>query len=185
MTVTIFGAKCSPASANYVLRRAAEDFCGKQPESQVAAQAFHKNFYMDDFLYSCPNHHEANAVRRNVTQILAEGFRLTKWKSDSKDVLEAIPTEERAQKGVTPYTNDSILGCIWDSATDALSLRPVETTARESKRGIVQIVAKLFYPLGMALPFVLLAKVLVQRLWRRKCGWDEPLSQEENGEWHE
>ena len=81
MTVTIFGAKCSPASANYVLRRAAKEHCENNPECFAAVDAIHNNFYMDDVLYSCVNTHEAVVMQKEVTKLLAMGgFRLTKWK---------------------------------------------------------------------------------------------------------
>ena len=155
MTVTIFGAKCSPASANYVLRRTADDHCENRPESRKAVEVIRNNFYMDDFLYSCINAAEAKTMQREVTEVLATGgFRLTKWKSNSEDVLKAIGPQERATAEVG-LTKESVLGCVWDTSQDTLSLRPVETSAFESKRGIAQVVARLFDPLGIALPFVL------------------------------
>ena len=186
MTVTIFGAKCSPASANYVLRRTARDHCeNHRGESEAAAKAIHNNFYMDDFLYSCVSIQEAKIMQTEVTKLLAlGGFRLTKWKSNSEDVLRTIPEKERARQE-TNSTKESVLGCAWDSSLDTLSLRPVDKSSLESKRGIVQVVARVFDPLGIALPFVLQAKLLVQRLWLRKCGWDDELFQEEKREWHQ
>ena len=49
MTVSIFGMKCSPAIANFVLRKTAEENCGATPISRAAALAVKQNFYMDDF----------------------------------------------------------------------------------------------------------------------------------------
>ena len=185
MTATIFGAKCSPASANFVLRRTGEDHAGSHQQGRAMTEAIRNNFYMDDFLYSCRNVHEAKTMQNDITRLLAKGgFRLTKWKSNSPVVLEAIHPTERAQKEIN-FTDESVLGCMWNTSVDTLSLRQVETSPLESKRGIVQVVARLFDPLGMALPFVLQAKLLVQRLWLRKCAWDDPLLQGEKGEWRE
>ena len=55
MTVSIFGMKCSPAIAGYVLRRTADDNCEGTLKSMAAVSAVKHNFYMDDFLGSEPD----------------------------------------------------------------------------------------------------------------------------------
>ena len=92
MQVAIFGAKSSPASANYALRRTIADHAeevGLRPET---AEALPDNFYMDDFLRAAE---EAKEMRTKVTELLAKGgFRLVKWTSNAREVLESIPQEE-------------------------------------------------------------------------------------------
>lgn len=47
MHVVIFGAKCSPTLANFVLRKTAEDHKGTTGELLAAARAVTRHFYMD------------------------------------------------------------------------------------------------------------------------------------------
>lgn len=47
-----------------------------------------------------------------------------------------------------------------------------------SKRFIVGRVAEVFDSLGLASPFKVRAKILVQDLWVKGLGWDEPFTQE-------
>ena len=48
MQVSIFGAKCIPAIANYVLHRTAEDGCTGTTQSVEAKKAVENSFYVDD-----------------------------------------------------------------------------------------------------------------------------------------
>ena len=50
MRVIIFGAKCSPTLANFVLRKIAEDHKTDTAESLAAARSVTRHFYMDNFL---------------------------------------------------------------------------------------------------------------------------------------
>ena len=44
-----------------------------------------------------------------------------------------------------------------------------------TKRGMLKITASIFDPLGIVSPFVVRAKLLLQRLWSMKFDWDQPL----------
>ena len=53
-----------------------------------------------------------------------------------------------------------------------------------TKRGVLSRLSMVFDPLGLVSPFVLRAKILVQRLWAMKLDWDQPLSGSELSEWN-
>ena len=46
------------------------------------------------------------------------------------------------------------------------------------KRIILSKVAGVFYPLGLAGPFVVCAKILLQEMWTKGLDWDEPIDHE-------
>jgi len=95
MTVHVFGAVDSPCCANYALQRAAVDQQGKFSEDAI--NAVRRNFYMDDLLASKQSSDEATGLAKDLIGILATGwFRLTKWMSNSREVLAAIPSSEVA-----------------------------------------------------------------------------------------
>ena len=95
MTVHVFGAVDSPCCANYALQRTAHDQEGKFSEDAI--HAVKRNFYIDDLLTSKPNSDEATHIAKQLIGILATGgYRLTKWMSNSRDVLAAIPSSEVA-----------------------------------------------------------------------------------------
>ena len=91
MTVRVFGSVDSPCCASYALQRTALDQRGKFSEDTI--YAVKRNFYMDDLLASKPNSDEAIVLAWQLIEILATGgFRRTKWMSNSREVLAAIPT---------------------------------------------------------------------------------------------
>ena len=188
MKVVIFGAKCSPTLANFVLRKTAEDHVTGTTESLAAAKAITKNFYMDDFLKSEESVLDAKTTQREVTSLVAKGgFRLTKWMSNSPDVLRSVPLEERSSceldLSCLGQAEHRALGCFWSPAEDFLCVKSSEVDATASKRGVLRRLSMVFDPLGIVSPFLLRAKLLVQRLWALRCGWDEPLTGDELTVW--
>ena len=81
MVVHLFGAISSPACANLALCKTAED--------NHVINTVERNFYVDDCLKSLPNQQKA------VEHV--SSFKLTKWVSNSGDLLQAIPEKERAK----------------------------------------------------------------------------------------
>lgn len=58
------------------------------------------NFYVDDCLHSLPSSSEAIMHMDDLHKLtFKEGFNLTKWISNDREVLESIPVEDRA-KGI-------------------------------------------------------------------------------------
>lgn len=55
------------------------------------------NFYMDDLLKSVPTTDEAIRLAHQLIDLLKKGgFRLTKWLSNSREVIQALPKSELA-----------------------------------------------------------------------------------------
>lgn len=71
------------------------------------------------------------------------------------------------------------LGVLWSAQEGAFSCIMTSMLADIlSKRFIVGRVAEVFDSLGLARPFKVRAKILVQDLWTKGLGWDEPFTQE-------
>ena len=188
MQVAIFGAKSSPASANFVLRRTIADHAEDVGLKTETASTLHNNFYMDDFLRSERTPEEAITVRKQTTELLSRGgFRLVKWISNSRDVLEGIPREEQAHPELDFYgahlPAEGALGVVWDAERDSLGFRFRDTETPATKRGMLKKTASVFDPLGIAAPFLITAKILMQKLWMLQLDWDEELEGEERLQW--
>ena len=57
------------------------------------------NFYVDDLLKSVSNKEQALSVLQDVTELCSNGgFRLTKWISNIRDVIQTVPVEEKAKE---------------------------------------------------------------------------------------
>ncbi|XP_043212326.1 uncharacterized protein LOC122376502, partial [Amphibalanus amphitrite] len=180
MQVTIFGAKSSPASANYVLQRTVADHGEDCGLPKKAVETVKNSFYMDDFLRSEEHEDDALKTTKQVTETLSRGgFHLSKWVSNSRRVLESIPREKRAQPELdlteAELPTQGALGVVWDAEKDSLSFRFRDSSVPMTKRGGLQRTASISDPLGIAAPFVIRAKMFMQQLWTKQLDWDDEL----------
>ena len=121
------------------------------------------------------------------------GFRLTKWLSNDRKVLAAIPESERAKSVVNleivNLPTECVLGIKWNVETDKFVWDVREETmalARQkqpTRRGMLSIVYSVFDPIGLIAPFVMKAKLLLQESCRKQQGWDEEIAAQEKQQW--
>ena len=117
-----FGVTSSPFLATASLRQVAIDHA----EQHFTAGLVPVKFYVDDFLHGAVNVAEALAIRVDINQLLSHGnFTLRKWRSNSEELMKAIPEELREIEPIhlTVNFNDSSpkpLGVHWNTRTDML-----------------------------------------------------------------
>ena len=133
---------------------------------------------MDDLLAGANTVEGALELYSSLREVLTKGgFNLCKWRSSSPSVLEGIPTELQEKLPVKEVTSShsptqpKALGLEWNSSLDCMSpsIKPSDTFKR-TKRGIVSDAFDVF---GWIAPSVLVMKLLYQKLWLLKTGWDE------------
>ncbi|XP_022784631.1 uncharacterized protein LOC111325153 [Stylophora pistillata] len=61
-----------------------------------------------------------------------------------------------------------------------INVKPRDPT----RPGILAVFSSIYDPLGLAAPFVLTAKILLQDLCRRKLGWDDTIPGDDEDRWH-
>ena len=95
MRVHLFGGASSPSCANFALKRTAEhNIEGFDPQT---IETVKRNFYVDDCLKSVESEDNTIRLASQLRELLARGgFKLTKWLSNSKKVIESLPESERA-----------------------------------------------------------------------------------------
>ena len=103
-----------------------------------------KDFYIDDFEKSVRTVSEASSVADEVTCLLSEaGFRLTKWMSNSREVLSKIPEADRAKPNLDLDLEnlpvERTLGVQWDVEKDAFLFKVREPHQPPTKRGILSV----------------------------------------------
>ncbi|XP_037868491.1 uncharacterized protein LOC119628814 [Bombyx mori] len=132
---------------------------------------------------------EAIKRAQEVDSILQKGgFVLSKWSSNSAEFLKSIEPNKRtsrAQLDLKLDGNVQALGLIWNLGTDQFQYK-VNLPARSSsitKRGILSDIQRLFDPLGWIAPSLILAKILIQRLWLEPIGWDDEINQSLLHDW--
>ena len=143
-----------------------------------------KSTYMDDSLDSTRDNAKAVQLFHQLQGLWGKaGMKARKWLSNSPEVLTVIPQELRAFEidlnfnASTPLTKT--LGVLWSAQQDVFSFHvaiPVVDTL--TKRSILGRVTAVFDPLGLASPFIVRAKILIQDLWSMGLGSDEPITRE-------
>ena len=186
MTVHLFGGTWSPSCCAYALRRTAEDNGGLY--SPAAVETIVQNLYVDDCLKSVPTVSEAISLVSEVKMLAAEGgFNLTKWTSNSPEVVSRVPYGDRSKKAqecaLNALAEDRVLGVCWRVHEDHLSFQVQRMDQPLTKRGILSMLSSVYDPLGLASPFVLRARRIVQNLCRTKIGWDEPIPEMDREQW--
>ena len=179
-TVHLFGAVSSPSCANFALRKTATDNESNYDEKVISTIL--KNFYVDNCLKSVQTVDEAVQLIDDLGDACSKGgFRLTKWISNNRTVLESVPECERAKevKDLDLDHNDLPLGRAlavqWCVETDTFRFGITMNERQPTRRGILSAVSSIYDPLGLISPFVLPAKVILQDLCRLRIGWDDEI----------
>ena len=181
MLVHLFGSVSSPACANMALRQTVED--NEEKYNSTVTQTMLRNFYVDDCLKSLEDEESAiNLVYDLISLCQDGGFHLTKWISNKKDVIGSIPNSERS-KNIKDLClehdnlpQERALGVFWMMETDSFGFK-IQLQSRETtRRGILSIVSSIYDPLGLASPFILPAKIILQNLCKEGVGWDDNIT---------
>jgi len=186
MKVHLFGATSSPSCAAFSLRQAARDFGGAY--EPVVASTVERCMYVDDCLTSVSDVETAIELVDGLRSLLAKaGFRLTKWLSNSEEVLASIPENELTKSlhvhALDCTLQERILGVAWNVQSDtfrfsvALPLRP------RTRRGLLSTVNSLFDPLGFVAPVVLEVRLIYRNLCQMELEWDEPMPEQALRRW--
>ena len=187
MTRHVFGLRSSPSCAAFALLRTAADY-GKEFDEKVTNYV-QRNFYVDDLLLSVPTTLDAEHAAHDLTALLKRGgFTLTKWSSNSRQVLQCIPSEIRAQAVQNLVPSDCLpgaqtLGLLWEPDSDYFRYSIQMDQKPSTKRGILSTIASIYDPLGLLSPTMLDAKLILQDLTKSKIGWDDPIPPDSLQHW--
>ena len=182
MTVHLFGKADSPCIAAWALKRTATD--NRTEFGNDVCEVVSNNFYVGACLFSVPTAERAIKASLQLIQLLQKGnFRLTKFVSNVKEVLSAIPAEERTVKSLDldKLPIERSLGLQLDTETDTFGVKVALSSKQmndNTRRGCLSTISSTFDPLGMIGPVLLPGKRVMQKTWQFKLHWDERLSEE-------
>ena len=104
---------------------------------------------------------------------------LRKWRTNSADLLQTIPEELREsdqhQVITAPADCHKALGIHWSTEKDTLYISTLKLTERDvpTKRQLASDVARTFDIMGWFAPATITGKIMLQKLWELKIGWDD------------
>ncbi|XP_048587898.1 uncharacterized protein LOC125571976 [Nematostella vectensis] len=179
MNVHVFGATDSPCAANWTLKKTTTDNAGDFGDTTI--ETVLHNFYVDDVLKSVDTSASAVTLANELTELCGRGgFNLTKFMSNSREVLAEVPIEKRAAPtldlDLDELPVERALGVRWNVETDTFGFKVSNTEKADTMRGVLSTISSVFDPLNFAAPVIMRGKQIMQALWRRKAPWDEPLS---------
>ena len=197
MTRVTFGVVSSPFLAIGTIqehvRRCKETF-------PVASSEILRNTYVDDFTSGRDNVQETLKLQQSAAELMQKAaFNLTKWSSNSSELMDAIPERDRAAVSLVNLESDlaeahpitKALGLKWNTITDNLvfgiDVDVVKSKSKTvyTKREVASLAAKLFDPIGLIAPFLVRSKLILQSLWTKGVGWDEEIPMEVSLKWNQ
>ncbi|XP_072051635.1 uncharacterized protein [Amphiura filiformis] len=168
---------------NFALRKTADD--GKEKYSEEVCNTVLSNFYVDDYLKSIESESKAIQLVSDLTNLCKDGgFKLTKWLSNSREVLQSVPEDDRAETTKTldlkneELPSEKVLGLLWSPETDRFGFHIKVKERPPTRRGILATVSSIYDPLGFVAPAILPAKQILQNLSKLQLGWDESIPSE-------
>lgn len=184
-TVT-YGLASAPHCAIRALQQCAYDH---QQQFSIASRIVLSSFYVDDLLCGGETVEEVEAIHAELNALLACGqFQLLKWSSNSWALLQSMNNTDSAGELSFDSYNDtakSVLGLKWIPGRDVFvfKIAIIDLTTTATKRTVISQISRLYDPNGYLCPVIIVAKNMIQKLWKQKIDWDEPVPAHLFEEW--
>ncbi|XP_075150572.1 uncharacterized protein LOC142224672 [Haematobia irritans] len=184
-TVT-FGLNCAPYLAIRTIIQLAHDVQESYP---LASQILKDSMYVDDALLGAHSIEMALRSRDELINALnSAGFKMRKWISNSRQILKGLPPEHLLCEDFLKFEDRSsakTLGIHWNALSDEFyfSATKLPDICSYTKREILSQISKLFDPAGWLSPTIVIAKIIMQRIWMDRTDWDEVISSETLAHW--
>ena len=187
-TRVIFGSAPSPVLLNATFQKHLESY--EEIDKEFVENAL-SSFYVDDHLGSTDSVKDAIEIQRKLSKRMEEGgFNLHKWKSNSREVMDALEKQGVVASSSDQTTGEEpnkVLGIHWDPEKDTLSLdmSPVldESSKKLIKHEMLSSLAKIYDLLGLIGPSVVQGKIAFQEACKEAKGWDVEPSDEVQEKW--
>ncbi|XP_071580995.1 uncharacterized protein [Temnothorax nylanderi] len=181
--VVTYGTAAAAYLATECLNNLAEKNASRFP---VGATHLEEGCYVDDVATGTDTKKDLEIVRHQVVEILRLGaFELSKWASNCPELLKDVQDQNHEPVEICNDANSRILGMQWDHISDTFQVSH-DTQERRgivSKRTILSGVARLFDPLCLLGPVIVVAKLILQDLWKSGSHWDESVPQDIHARW--
>lgn len=163
LTTVTQGTVPAPFLATRTLQRLAEDESKNFP---LAVASLKNDFYVDVLL------------RRG-------GFEFHKCASVKHELDVESNNDSHVQNVCLNDQTRKLLGIYWDSVDDTIRyvIKSFHKDERLTKRSIISQIVQLFDSLGLLGPVIILAKLIMQGLWKANLNLDESIPQSVHKKW--
>ena len=176
----LFGLNCAPFIANFIVKEHAKLF---EKDFPIGAKIAASEVYIDDII-TCLSDEDTclHAINELIELFSLATMHLHKFNSNSKYLKgQLLPSQ------VSNTSQTKILGQVWDVEKDLLTFNFTKELSSDAvpctKRKFLSEAGTLFDPLGLISPILFVMKLLFQRIWVLKLGWDERLPADISHSW--
>lgn len=179
------------ASAAFLSCRCLKQLASDCGDLEVA-RIINEDFYVDDMITGNDDQNLLLINCAKASAVLQSGcFPLRKWlynfDSDNTDVT--VSDASRSSKALTlgNNVNAKTLGLNWYNLSDEFYFNSQFklTSQKISKRYILSTMSQIFDPLGLLGPVIIIAKIMLQKLWLLKQGWDDEVPSDVKIAWYQ
>ena len=184
MTRLMFGISSSPFCAIATTQEHARMEAMVQQYPEVCARV-KDSLYVDDLHVGGDSNESVVKLYKDASAFFEKGgWHLTKFASNSREVMEAIPSEERHPHAIVDMDQENpdvatTLGLKWNTELDEFSIKVTDKVLNIpeviTKHVVLRIMSAIFDIFGFISPFVIRAKILIQDIWKLSVSWDDPL----------
>ena len=163
----VMGEKSSPFCAMAVCLLEATKKSDKLP---LAYEVIEENLYMDDPISGSEEWEEAaQAVGQLIELFVGIHMKCHKLCSNSQQLLNQFANISLLK------ADTDVLGIGWNTEEDVLCVKTTPSAAPKTKKELLSKVSSIFDPLGFHSPLTAKGKMLMQKLWKEKCDWNEEI----------
>ncbi|XP_055947158.1 uncharacterized protein LOC129980799 [Argiope bruennichi] len=165
----VFGVSSSPFLLNstiqFHLQTVLEKIgTGESSYPKDVIQKLAHSFYVDNCVSCVKNEKELHRFINVSTEVMAEKkFELRGWEFSDVNADTSADT--------------NVLGLVWNKKSDTLRINTASVKElcfeKVTKRLILSTAHRLFDPLGICCPVIIIPKLLLQETWKQKITWDE------------
>ncbi|XP_029174769.1 uncharacterized protein LOC114943355 [Nylanderia fulva] len=175
------------AAASYLATRALQFLAEMYAEEfSAGSRRVKRDFYVDDLLTGADTIEEALALKNQIVKILNRGgFQLSKWHSNESVLINDMYDKHNAKVQIDRDATSRILGILWNPSVDAFrfAIELPTDSHKITKRVILSEISRLFDPLGLIGPVIIIPKMLLQEIWQLKIQWDESIPLDMHARW--
>ena len=191
-----FGPASSPFTSQFVKNWNADNWAKEYPE---AATAIKDLMYMDDLIASESSVEKAVKVALDCIKICRHvNWNLISFQSNSLEFLRQLPGDNVRKESFQIMSNEAegfttkVLGCHWNTVEDCFVFElhknifiklVTEFKHHPTKRDQSSTLARIYDVMGLIAHFMIRGKILLQRSWKTKTNWDDPIAEEIQQEW--
>ena len=185
----VFGVTTSPFLLTATIRHHTMKYSESHPDTEGSLL---NDMYMDDFILGAQDEGTARKLAEEATSILQDaGLPLRRWMTNDVSLQAKLAPQEEISTTIGFSDDQSkVLGLVWQHSNDCFYYDPqsffdhcASFQGCCTKRTVLSSSARIFDPLGLISPIILVPKILLQEIWSIGVDWDTNLPEKLKTQW--